>query len=127
MWQCRTQPSCHLALSEMFQKVQLAAMKNDKFHFVATVTRTQTALLCSSPQPCARLCIATFCAAFALPALFYYLSSLLRKQPGRKREGERGRRLKTFNCNCNCAATTFFGLRSSSTLVRLSQLFCRLV
>jgi len=72
------------SLSEMFQKVQLAAMKNDKFHWVVTVN--------PKPKPIPNLnrkstrtkgnpkTTPHFFARFSLLALFYYLSSLLRKQ-----------------------------------------------
>lgn len=118
---------CHLALSEMFQKLQLAAMKNDKFHFVATVTQTQAQA--QSPKletrnstpptdwqtPRSTLPFATYCAAFALLALFYYLSSLLRKQQAVSQPSshsasqptrQSGRQGETFKCNC--AAATFW-------------------
>lgn len=74
--------SCRWSLSEMFQKVQLAAMKNDKFYFVATVTQAESQAPPSpahNPATVHPLSVPIL-PGFTLLVLFYYLSSLLRKQ-----------------------------------------------
>lgn len=84
-------------LSEMFQKVQLAAMKNDKFYFVATVTQVHPPSVSCHPANSAYPTFCTPillypCTGFTLLLLFYYLSSLLRKQqPSTKRGTRRNR------------------------------------
>lgn len=85
-------------LSEMFQKVQLAAMKNDKFYFVATVTQAHSPSLSRSPSHHSAnsafrtLCTPILlypCTGFTLLLLLYYLSSLLRKQQPSTKRGTR--------------------------------------
>lgn len=63
-------------LSEMFQKVQLAAMKNDKFHWVATVNaKPNLKPNPKSGEPLSSLLASVYWLSFIIYQAYYESSS----------------------------------------------------
>lgn len=103
-------------LSEMFQKVQLAAMKNDKFYFVATVTQAHSpcplslSLSAILRIPLFALSVPLSCFTPALASLYYcsfiIYQAYYESSSQAPSEGRGGRKAAEKGCSKKRAART---------------------
>lgn len=94
----------------MFQKVQLAAMKNDKFYFVATVTQAHSLPLSPSRIPLFALSVPLSCFTPALASLYYcsfiIYQAYYESSSQAPSEGRGGRKAAEKGCSKKRAART---------------------